>query len=89
VVDSLLRDKKGATPETRISGRLTRSVLLGSVAVAFSIYWLADSYGVELDELLGYLRTSVMFVTLFALAGVVCGGLIWLIRRWLAGRRRR
>ena len=80
MVDSLLEDKKGKTGVTRISSRLTRTVLLGSLAVAFGVYWLADSYGVETDELLDYLRTSVAFVLFFALFGVLGGMVIWLIR---------
>lgn len=85
MVDSLLEDKRGKTSATRMSGRLTRSVLLGSVAVAFAIYWLAESYGVDTSELLEYLKTSVVFVLFFALFGVLAGMLIWLIR---SSRRR-
>ena len=85
MVDSLLQDKKGKTGATRISGRLTRTVLLGSVAVAVGVYWLADSYGVDTDELLDYLRTSAAFVLFFALFGVLAGMVIWLVR---ASRRR-
>lgn len=80
MVDSLLEDKKGKTNATRLSGRLTRTVLLGSVAVAFAIYWLAQSYGVDTAELLGYLKTSLAFVLFFALFGILAGMLIWLIR---------
>lgn len=80
MVDSLLEDKKGKTGATRISGRLTRTVLLGSLAVAFGVYWLAQSYGVDTSELLDYLRTSLAFVLFFALFGVLAGMLLWLIR---------
>lgn len=80
MVDSLLEDRKGKTGATRISGRLARTVLLGALAVAFGIYWLADSYGVDTGELLDYLRTSLAFVLFFALFGVLAGMLIWLIR---------
>ena len=80
MVDSLLEDKKGKTNATRLSGRLTRTVLLGSVAVAFAIYWLAQSYGVDTAELLGYLKTSLAFVLFFALFGILAGMLIWLVR---------
>ena len=80
MVDNLLEDKKGKTGATRLSGRLTRTVLLGSIAVAFAIYWLADSYGVDTAELLEYLKTSLAFVLFFALFGVLAGMLIWLIR---------
>jgi apolipoprotein N-acyltransferase len=80
MVDSLLEDKKGKTGATRLSGRLTRTVLLGSVAVGFGIYWLARSYGVDTAELFGYLKTSLAFVLFFALFGVLAGMLIWFVR---------
>lgn len=85
MVDNLLEDKKGRTGATRLSGRLTRTVVLGSIAVAFGIYWLARSYGVDISELVDYLKTSLAFVLFFALFGVLAGMLIWLIR---ASRRR-
>lgn len=85
MVDNLLQDKKGKTGATRLSGRLTRSILLGSVAVAFGLYYLADSYGVDMTELLDYLKTSLAFVLFFALFGILAGMIIWLIR---ASRRR-
>ena len=85
MVDNLLQDKKGKTGATRLSSRLTRTVLLGSVAVAFGLYYLADSYGVDTAELLDYLKTSLAFVLVFAVFGMLAGLLIWLIK---ASRRR-
>jgi hypothetical protein len=85
MVDNLLEDKKGKTGATRLSSRLTRTVLLGSVAVAFGLYYLADSYGVDTAELLDYLKTSLAFVLFFAAFGMLAGLLIWLIK---ASRRR-
>ncbi len=80
MVDSLLEDKRGKTAATRVSGRLARTVFLGSVAVAFAVYWLAESYGVDTSALLDYLKTSLAFVLFFALLGILAGVLIWLIR---------
>ena len=80
MVDSLLNDKKGRTSASRNSARLTRSILLGTVAVAFAIYWLADSYDADTQALLGYLQTSLLFVGFFAAVGIVCGALFWLLR---------
>ena len=85
MVDKLLEDRKGKTGVTRVSGRLTRSILLGTVAVAFGLYYLADSYGVDTAELFDYLKTSLAFVLFFALFGILAGMLIWLIR---SSRRR-
>ena len=80
MVDNLLQDKKGKTGATRLSSRVTRTVLLGSVAVAFALYYLADSYGVDTAELLDYLKTSLAFVLFFAVFGMLAGLLIWLVK---------
>lgn len=80
MVDSLLDDKKGKTGATRVNARLTRSIVLGCVAVGFAIYWLADSYDVDMSELFEYLKTSLAFVLFFALIGIVAGMVLWLIR---------
>ena len=79
MVDSLLGTKKGGVGKSRNSARIARTVVLGSIAVAFGIYWLARSYGVEAAELLEYLKASVAFVIFFALAGVLAGLVLWLV----------
>jgi len=81
MVDSLLGNKTGNRRGSGGGPRLVRTILLGTVAVAFAVYWLAQSYGVDLDELLGYLRTSLLFVGFFALVGLAGGCLLWLLRR--------
>lgn len=85
MVDSLLDDKKGKTGATRMNARLTRSIVLGCVAVGFGIYWLADSYEVDMAELFDYLKTSMAFVAFFAFFGILAGLVLWLIR--MARRR--
>lgn len=80
MVDSLLAKKSPGGP-VRSGGRLARTIVLGTVAVAFAIYWLARSYGVDTAELLTYVRASVVFVAVFAAAGCAAGVLLWLIRR--------
>jgi hypothetical protein len=85
MVDNLLEDRKGKTGATRLSGRLTRTILLGSIAVAVGLYYLAQSYGVDTAELLEYLKTSLAFVLFFAVFGMLAGLLIRLIK---ASRRR-
>ena len=80
MVDSLLDDKKGKTGATRMSARLTRSIILGCVAVSVAIYWLAQSYDVDMSELFEYLKTSLAFVLFFALIGILAGMALWLIR---------
>jgi hypothetical protein len=87
MVDSLLKPP----PRHRARGRqLTRTILLATLAVVVGMYWLADSFGVGRAELLGYLQVSALFVGALILAGVLAGGLLWLVRRaWHRYGRRR
>ena len=82
MVDSLLGTKKGGAGKSRNGARIVRTVMLGSIAVAFGIYWLARSYGVEAAELLTYLKASIAFVGFFALTGVLAGLVLWLVGRF-------
>lgn len=79
MVDSLLKPPPKHAARGR---RLVRTVLLGTLAVAVGVYWLADSFGVDRSELIDYLRTSALFVAVFTIAGVAAGGLLWLLKRW-------
>ena len=81
---------QGAPVRHRVRGHagLTRTILLGAVAVALAIAWLADAYGVETGDLLRVLRASLGFVGAFA-ALALLGGLLLGSARWLLGRRRR
>ena len=86
MVDSLLKPP----PRRQTRGRqLTRTILLATLAVVVGMYWLVDSFDVDQVELLRYLQVSALFVGAFTLAGVVAGGLLWLLRRALNryGRR--
>lgn len=82
MVDSLLGRKKGGPAPSGAGARLARTVVLGSIAVAFAVYWLAQSYGVDARELLDYLKASAAFVLFFGLAGVLAGLVIWMIGRF-------
>lgn len=75
MVDSLL------TTNRVKKSRLGRTIVLGTVAVAFSIIWLADSWGVDRAELWSYLLTSFLFVAVFVVVGVLAGLLVWLVRK--------
>jgi high-affinity Fe2+/Pb2+ permease len=68
-------------------GRLARTVVLGAVAVAFAIYWLAAELGLDREELLGYAAGSLLLVGVLVVLGMVLGALVWLARR--AAERRR
>ena len=65
--------------------RLARTILLGGLAVALAIHWLADAYGVDGRDLLQYLWASLGFVALFVGMAACCGLLLGLARR--RGRR--
>lgn len=76
-----------SAPHRSGGGRLARTIVLGAVAVAFAIYWLAAELGLDRDELLGYAAVSVLFVGVLVVLGLVLGVLVWLARR--AAERRR
>ena len=62
--------------------RLARTVLLGAVAAALGIWWLARAYGIENSQLLGFLLASALFVVgCVVLAAIAALALGWLRRR--------
>lgn len=63
------------------NNRLLRTIGLGSVAVVLAIAWLVREFQLDVDELLGYLGVSVMFVLAFAACGAAGFALLWLIKR--------
>ena len=86
-----IRERLRSAPvrrRTRSHARLIRTILLGTVAVALAIAWLADAYGVEMEELLGALTASVGFVGIFAVLALLVGLLLGLGRSILVRRRR-
>ncbi len=92
-MDSLLPPEKGSERSAsaarrgrRGDNRLARTILLGSVAVAFSLYWLGRSFEVSWDEMRGYLLTSLLFVAVPASLAVLAGSLLWLVKRLGGGR---
>jgi len=76
MVDSLL------TSHRVKKSRLGRTIVLGSFAVALSIIWLADSWGVDRAELWNYFLTSVLFVAVFVAVGVWAGLLVWFVKKF-------
>ncbi len=75
MVDSLLTSNRVK------KSRLGRTIVLGTIAVALSIIWLADSWGVDRAELWDYFLTSVLFVGVFVAVGVVTGLLFRLVKK--------
>jgi protein-S-isoprenylcysteine O-methyltransferase Ste14 len=72
-IDSRRRLRRAAAG----SARLTRTILLGAVAVVAAIAWLARELGLDRLELLSYLRTSVMLVAGLVVLGLLAGLLLW------------
>ena len=86
-----IRERLQSAParrRVRNHARLTRTILLGTVAVALAIAWLADAYDVETKDLLQALTASLSFVGVFAALAVLGGLLLGLARRlWRRSRR--
>jgi apolipoprotein N-acyltransferase len=89
MVDSLLGPKKTSPPlRRRLSNRLARSIMLGSIAVAFSIYWVGRSFDVNWADIEAYLVASIAFVGLFIAAAMLFAGILWVLRKIIRSRRR-
>lgn len=65
-----------------VSGRLIRTLVLGSLAVFGAIYWLGEEYGVDREETLSLLVSSLVFVLVLVGAGLAGAAFIGLVR-WL------
>ena len=63
------------------SYRLPRTILLGAGAVVFALWWLVREFELDVDELLGFLGVSLVFVLGAALLGIFGFGLLLLLRR--------
>lgn len=61
--------------------RLFRTLLLGTLAVAAAIYWLAREYGADMAELAGFLWASLAFVAGAAIAALAGAALLRAARR--------
>ncbi|MDD9964441.1 MAG: hypothetical protein F4X81_10025 [Gammaproteobacteria bacterium] len=86
-----IRERLQSAPtrrRVRSHARLTRTILLGTVAVALAIAWLADAYEVETADLLSALTVSFGVVAIFAALALLGGLLLGLGRSLLARRRR-
>ena len=66
----------------RGGARIGRTVVLGAIAAALGIWWLAQAYGVDGSRLFGYLLGSVAFVAAAIALGLIGAGLTLLLRRW-------
>ncbi|MCR9261962.1 MAG: hypothetical protein NXH95_19790 [Pseudomonadaceae bacterium] len=66
--------------------RLTRTIVLGTIAAVFAIIWMGDQYGIEREVMYEFLATSALFVGLLVVAGLAGAALIMAVR-WLFHRR--
>jgi high-affinity Fe2+/Pb2+ permease len=75
----------GALKRTRRSSqrRLVRTVVLGTLAVAAAIAWLASEFGMDTGELIDYAVTSVMLVLAVVVLALVGAAVLWVIKRLL------
>ena len=72
----------GARAPSR-SNRLARTIVLGAVAVLFAIVWLANELGMDRDELLDYLGTSLLFVGMLIVCALVGAVLVRAVKKLL------
>lgn len=63
---------------------MARTVVLGALAAAAGIWWLARAYDIEGAEILGYLGGSALFV-----AGAIVAAVAGALALRFVGRRRR
>ena len=74
-----------ARPALRRRDRLTRTIVLGTVAVGLAIAWVAVELDLDRDVLLDYLMTAFVFVAVPIVFALLAVGLMRLLRR--LGRR--
>ncbi|MDP6374881.1 MAG: hypothetical protein QF921_05395 [Pseudomonadales bacterium] len=67
--------------------RLTRTIVLGSIAVIVAVGWLAREFGIEANELIGFLATSLLLVGSLIALGLVGALVLRIIKRTRAARR--
>ena len=85
-----IRERLQAAPvrrQVRSHARLSRTIVLGTVAVAAAIVWLGDAYDVETEDLLSALTASLAFVGILASLALIGGLLLGGVRRLLGKRR--
>ena len=66
--------------------RLTRTIVLGTIAAVAGVVWLGEQYGVERRVMLEFMGTSALFVAGLVLAGLAGTVVLWgakkLLRRY-------
>ncbi len=67
--------------------RLTRTIVLGTVATVVAIVWLGEQYGIERAVMLEFMATSAMFVALLVLAGFAAALALRGLKKLLRSRK--
>jgi len=65
----------------RKPSRLGRTILLGTLAVALALVWLARELQLDPDELLGYLGVSVLFIAIPIVLSLLAALAVRLLKR--------
>ena len=63
------------------TSRLGRTIVLGTMAAALGIWWLARAYEVETSQLLRFLVASVVFVAVAVVLALGGGVVLRMLRR--------
>lgn len=63
--------------------RLTRTIILGTIATAAGLMWIGEQYGVEPAVMLEFMATSALFVGLLVVAGLFGTLALWLVKKLL------
>ncbi len=84
------REKGEAQPLRRpgaMHGRIVRAVVGGSIALVVALVWMVVELGVSRDEVLDALGTTLFFVALPVVLGILVGALWVGARAWRSRRR--
>ncbi len=72
----------GSSPAAKVQARrVLRTVVLGTLALGAGVWYLADMFGVDRAELLGYLGVSAVLLSGLIILAAVTVGLLRLLRR--------
>ena len=68
--------------------RLIRTVVLGMLATAAAFYWIGQQWGLDPEVMLEYVVTTLLFVGVLAVAGLLGAGVLLLLKRVTRGREK-
>ena len=74
------RASERASARRSASIRLTRTILLGTLAAGLAVMWMGEEYGVDREVILDFMLTSALFVGGLVVAGLAGAGLLFGLR---------